>query len=203
MDDPSCLLLSCDDNDVKRLCPKKCICQLKTTCQACFNDGILNDSTCKCTCKPGFSGTFCGELDGIKACDVNDRPECTELNCQQADVYFRCIRKCQCCNAVKPDSCPTGTILLKADGEGNCTCQCQNSKYDPATGCKNVKPGQCYDEQGCDTQYPKDLCRDNGDYGKFVNLQCPKMCGNCQDTSNNNENNNNDNNNNDNQLPEN
>jgi hypothetical protein len=55
-DDPVCTEpdFNCNDNDIKRLCPKKCFnCATATVC---FNDGSLNPLTGVCQCKLGFKG---------------------------------------------------------------------------------------------------------------------------------------------------
>ncbi len=158
------------------MCPRKCFnCSKQTVC---YNDGIYSSAANKCMCKLGFQGSNCEIVED--KCAVDDRPECALLNCDAdpADYYLRCIRKCRCCSN---KNCPKTGLLLKTDSDNNpCTCQCEDSRFDPDTECKTLKPNEaCVDESGCGSQYPESLCFEQNELGEFVRNTCPKMCKIC------------------------
>jgi hypothetical protein len=125
---------------------------------------------------------YCGDLDGLDICKVDDRAECILLDClsNPSDSFLRCIRKCQCCFNKEPIKCEPGAIR-KTDSKNNvCGCGCLDSLYDPAKGCKElIKGGECKDAVSCNSQYPESMCNDQSFLGEEVRKQCPKMCKVC------------------------
>lgn len=60
VDSIECATLDCDSITTP-LCPKKCLCQrpsvMTNYCSPCLNNGLLDKSTCKCTCPIGYQGS--------------------------------------------------------------------------------------------------------------------------------------------------
>lgn len=52
-DPPMCETIECDLSN-QSICPKKCLCSMPSPltnyCEPCYNDGVLDKTTCKCTC---------------------------------------------------------------------------------------------------------------------------------------------------------
>ncbi|CAF1064422.1 unnamed protein product [Brachionus calyciflorus] len=176
-DDPKCLTLDCATNG--DICPKKCYCQqpsaLTNYCIPCLNGGVLNKSTCECTCSYGFQGPRCQYQPD--PCKAQDDVFCSNVNCYNASDsdFFRCPVKCMCC---KNTECKNLGKL-----KNDCSCECLTLNDSAGTDLKvytspNCERVACADDHACATQFLTKTKPENCN-NIFVKTLCPKSCKVC------------------------
>lgn len=147
---------------------------MTNNCAPCFNDGVLDTTNCKCTCKKNFIGSRCQFT--ANPCAEDDLPECSTINCWNSTeaTFFKCQKKCLCCS--NKQCYNLGTLVIEAGSMpktvNDCKCKCADV-YNPATDCKTVKNCENLSE-ACGPLYGVEAC-----IYPFIEAICPKMCKSC------------------------
>lgn len=140
-DDPyECEFIPCNSDVAEAICPRKCYCERPSIvtkyCMPCYNNGILNTTSCQCACKKNYYGPRCQYTPN--PCVEDDLPECANVNCWQASdaKFFKCQRKCLCCGNKKCFNSGTLTTDSLQDPVNNCKCKCTSQLFNEALDCQ-------------------------------------------------------------------